>query len=530
MALAAMTAAIGAAEALVAAPGGFRADVIVPALIEAERYAAANRGQVFLSGAAATRSPGDEIGDADYSLEFHAPTPNVHARALADKIQKRLAPKAEQSPPLDRVVQVQTQIFNVKIAIIINRQHIVTFHLLPRAAAGGGTTRIADAIRAERIPGQWDSSVTMLAFGPELLLAQVYGVLCDPTAAANWASFSANERRLRARLLQRAWGRSKRGGADDPKVPLSEKPAREPEPCFGGTTDGPDLAGWGSIEPADIAALDREEGISASKEPGTFPVSGGAAAKPEISPAVAARLVRLILLEYAGPSRILVGEHAVDWRREPRRIQFVANESLGAEEETLRRLLIPGLSAGYELSAHQHDLFLPSDPRLRRLTLTLVRRDTGQRRALVDVFNLPQYTLCPFFMAPHPGAAKRTGGEVALPIGTLPLVLRLLVAELWYLRVLSRIGRLPPGRLDADISDVLESIRVAGKKLDLRLLGRGKERAPEFSHVFPPTAEWYAGRVVDEALMSKRAQLKAGAIRRAPPYYPLRTKHRAKDG
>jgi hypothetical protein len=194
---------------------------------------------------------------------------------------------------------------------------------------------------------------------------------------------------------------------------------------------------------------------------------------------------------------------------------------LGDEEEALRRALAPELAAGHELTARTHDPHLPVDPRLRRLTLSLVQVETGARRPLVDVYNLPQYALCPFFTAHHPGAEQR------LQIGTLPLVMRILLADLWTILLLRRAGRLKPGVAAAAAADTLDSIRVAGRKLDLRLVGRAGPRKsdpplvlPDFALVFPTEGRWYAGRVLSEELAAKRAMLRS--TRRAGNFYPLR--------
>ncbi len=244
---------------------------------------------------------------------------------------------------------------------------------------------------------------------------------------------------------------------------------------------------------------------------------------PAVAPVVASRLLKLALESYAGPGRILVGEAAVDWKAAPRRLAFVADGTLGEEEEALRRALAPGLSPQYTLEGRVHDAHLPVDPRLRRLTISAVSAETGLRRPLVDVYNISQYSLCPFFEAHHSGADR------ILRIGTLPLVMRVLTAEFWVVLLLRRAGKLNEGSASSALADTLEAVRVAGKKLDLRLLGKpGKrgsdppERLPDYGMVFPSEGKWYAGRVVDEVIAAKKAALKAREIRRAGNYYPLK--------
>jgi len=610
---------------------------LIPALRAVERYVAGKQGEVYLSGETAERAL---LGEPrEHPLSLHAPVPNTHARAIAQIVQKEAGGG---ETPLTKVVKVRTLIFNELVAVSLGTQELVRIALLPRASGA----RTADIIQASPVPAAWATGATLSAFGPELVLVQVYGEMCDPARSEGWARAAETERFLRAKLLKQAWG----GGGDvgilagDPyteggssfahgdarycltkllpltaelpvvsvrvadlawvveesselpdgrrleradlaapillgeagarlvtldgfhrlaaamRAGLETLPARhvpaamlesvrlaEPEPrcpcALGGTgplpDDPDDRAAWGSTTPPHLEALALYEG---GEE--TVFVAGGVAANggrprgfgsrqtrgssvalsqaPKVAPVVASRLLKRALTDYAGGSgRVLVGDAAVDWKAAPRRLAFIAPGALGDEEEALRRALAPELAAGYELTSKTHDLQLPVDPRLRRLTLSVIQLETGARRPLIDVYNLPQYVLCPFFTAHHPGADQR------LQIGTLPLVMRLLLADLWTVLILRRAGRLQPGVAAAAAADTLDSIRVAGRKLDLRLVGKLNPRKsgsplvlPDYALVFPTEGRWYAGRVLSEELAAKRAML--GSSRRAGNYYPTR--------
>lgn len=504
---------------------------LVPALEEVEKYVAASR-EVFVSGASAETylastlncAECSEPGPSDYSLELHAPVPNRHARAIADSIQKRYGGGGgSKTIEFADLVQVMTVVYDQILQISLGSRVVARVSLLPRVAG----LRSADVIKPFMAKARWARGAMVRCFKPGLVLSDIYGGMCDPGRVGDWALLAERERAIRRHTIDSFWEkrgetppRKRRGGGDGPAPPLGGGPAEDarmedglaPDDSHILPSDPDERAAWGSIGPSDMAAITGGE------------ARRGARRRDIVAPVVASRLLQLALTSYAsGAGRILVGEAAVDWKAAPRRLAFVAGGVLGEEEEALRRALAPGVSPQYTLEARVHEPHMPNDGRLRRLTLSVVSSESGARRPIVDVYNCAQYMLCPFFEAHHPGADR------ILKIGTLPLVMRVIVSEVWVITLLTRAGKLKEGAGSAALSDAVEALRVAGKKLDLRLVGKpGKkvgdppERLPAYELVFPTEGRWYAGRAINEAQAAKAAAQKSREARRTGNYFPVR--------
>ena len=108
----------------------------------------------------------------------------------------------------------------------------------------------------------------------------------------------------------------------------------------------------------------------------------------------------------AGPDRVLIGRGAlaIAAREDPRdeRIQVISVSPLEAEARAVASL---GKERGFEVQWTVNDPKVPTDPRLRRLTLYLVAE--GRREPIMDVFNAAEYELVPYLTA---GAASVSGG------------------------------------------------------------------------------------------------------------------------
>jgi hypothetical protein len=524
-----LDAAISEAERTVTRRDRFH---LVPALEEVEKYVAASR-EVFVSGVSAetylantlNRSERSEPDPSDYSLELHAPVPNRHARAIADSIQKRYGGGGESKTiEFANLVQVMTVVYDQILQISLGSRVVARVSLLPRVAG----LRSADVIKPFMAKARWAKGVTVRCFNPDLVLSNIYGGMCDPGRVGDWALLAERERAIRRHTIDALWGkkgetppRRRRGGDGGPAPRLGGGlaggrealgRARDDREVWFLPSDPDERAAWGSVGPSDMGAITGGEERRSARR------------RDVVAPVVASRLLQLALASYAsGAGRILVGEAAVDWKAAPRRLAFVAGGVLGEEEEALRRALAPGVSPQYTLEARVHEPHMPNDGRLRRLTLSVVSSESGARRPLVDVYNCAQYMLCPFFEAHHPGA------DQILKIGTLPLVMRVVVSEMWVITLLTRAGKLKEGAGSAALSDAVEALRVAGKKLDLRLVGKpGKkvgdppERLPAYELVFPTEGRWYAGRAINEAQAAKAAAQKSREARRTGNYFPVR--------
>lgn len=221
---------------------------------------------------------------------------------------------------------------------------------------------------------------------------------------------------------------------------------------------------------------------------GDATVGGAPAPRPPL-----ARLLREGFLP--GEGRVLVGGAGTG------RLQVATAAPLRDEEREVRRLLRqhePQANVQAVLNNPSH----PSDPRLRRMTLYLVRPGAA-RLPFLDLYNCAAYDLVPFVAHGVDGSMVR--------VGTPPVQARFLLIDRWVLRLLHQIGA---------VGDA-----YAQEQLDLRLLeyARVAERLPERP---PPDPAAYAGARVDEQLAAKREALRrrqAGPRRPFhPPFFPLR--------
>ncbi len=316
-----------------------------------------------------------------------------------------------------------------------------------RALAVHRGARAADVVVPSRRPARYARDAAgrpleLLCMGPEIQLMDVYAALADPSRAADWPALLEEEEGLRALF-------------------------------FGEVGDK-------------VAAA----------------VGGGAAGRP--APPAAA-LAEALLAEYVPRTgHALVGSRALaaaaGAQRGRGRLQVVTENDFADEEKDVARV---ARRLGLRVEATVNDPRLPTDERLRRMTVYLV----GERREpVLDVYNAAAHRLVAF----SPGAGGRP------PLGSPFVLLRFLLVDAWTIQLLLRMGAVAAPFARQVLGETVRDFGAAARAY------RAAREAGDFEAVFPAH---FVGRFVDPAIAAKRERHRAGSgpgRRFYPPYYPAK--------
>lgn len=431
----------------------------VPFFKEAERFAAENG--LVIGGEAATRLLlGGPDDPPPLTLDsFQCDFYSGHAVAHA----RALGDAAHAVDPegLGHYTAVLAKVAGHSYEVAVDGRPLFTVTALP-AHRGVQTAKVV--IPTER-PAQFARDaggrpLRVACMGPEIQLMRVYATLCDPGQADAWGRLLETEASLRA-----LHGREAR-------AKIAEAVAR---------------------------------------------AAGGAAGGGR------ARFMRAVYESYAaGPDRVLVGPAALALLRGRgadlgARLQVVAAGSLEAEAQELAALAKRhGLDAQWAVN----DPKIPTDPRLRRLTLYLAE---GRRREpLLDVFNAAGHELVPYAKL---GGSSGGGGDGGggwqpprLKVGTPFAIMRFRLADMWTVQVLMQMGAVEAGYARGLLHGMLADFEAAAAHYEQALAGGA---APE--QLLPVTA--YVGRLEDAGLALRRAAQNQPKPRFYPPYYPAASRH-----
>ena len=150
--------------------------------------------------------------------------------------------------------------------------------------------------------------------------------------------------------------------------------------------------------------------------------AAGAAARAPSSSGSLTKLRQRIIDEFIpGPGRVQIGQAAVTGERGAAncgRLQVISSEDLDVEAAAVIAL---GAGTGYTLASHTEDPKLPSNVRLRRLSIYV--QGTQNRTPLIDIYNCAQFELVPFVQY----ANCRTATSFVL--------MRFLLIDLWFTRL-----------------------------------------------------------------------------------------------
>lgn len=435
----------------------------------AEEYAHAHG--MIVGGAAATRLlRGDPPGPSDYYYELYSDNALTDARALADLLYS-LDPEG-----LAHYTTMSTRVPRKEFEIAVDERPL----FLVKALAVHRGARAADIVVPSLRPASFaldakGEPLVLQCMGPEIQLIDMYSALTDPSRAGEWGGLIAAEEKLRALFEEEVKGKIE-------------------EALSGGdTTGGNDIivntTGGGSVSDL-IAALLQDY----------VPRSGHA------------------LIGALG-AQVLAGTPG---KKAPGRLQLVTANTFQEEEKAV--LQIAG-RMGYNVQSTRNEPKVPTDDRLRRMTMYVIR--PGERREpFLDIYNSGDYQLVAYL----PGKRSVKGGRARkkapppkslpplgdLPVGTPFTVLRFLLVDAWTIQLLYRMDVTSPHYTRQVLREIVADFSTAA---DAYLKSR---KAEEFGKIFPDD---YIGRFQDPIIHAKRErhQGSRGPRQRQtyfPPYYP----------
>lgn len=417
---------------------------------------------------------GEPLGHDDTTYDVYSVSARRDAWALADAFHA-LAPEG-----LGRYAKATTKRADAEFIVTVDGRDLFRVHAL---AVHRGA-RIADIIAPTPRPAAFARAakgrrkgkpLALGCMGPEIQLLAVYACLADPSRAGEWPSAIGAEVHLRAMFDKGI--RRKIGAIVGGRPPPARRPAQLIEALL---REYVPRVGHVVVGSYAVAALRGAEGGRADRSRGR-----GAG--------------------WQKPSR----------GARPRRLQVVATAPLKEEEEKIRQV---AARLGFEVQSTTNAARIPSDPDLRRLTMYVVR--PGERRvSFIDVYDAGARELVPF----------ASGGGGHLPpdayVGTPYVVLRFLLADIWTILLLNRMGAASADFANRVLGEMLGEVEAVAAAL-VRLKAAG-----EFAAIFPTRDDDYVGRHVDPATggkrEAKRERKKAKAAgRRAffPPYYAAKEK------
>jgi hypothetical protein len=375
---------------------------------------------------------------------------------------------------LGHYTTVITKVTDYLLTVAVDGRDLFTVTSLPPYRG----IRLVDIVNPSTRPAQFakDSNgapLRLLCTGPELQLIGVYMMLCNPAKAANWGELLETEASLRGLFGQEIHAK---------------------------------------IEAA-IARV------------------GGAARLSAAEP-----LYRILRDKYAaGPSRVLIGPAAIALLTGKsvvgeERLQVITAGRLDGDAQEIVEL---AKAAGVEVAWKIDDPKIPTDPRLRRMTVHAV---LGRRREpILDVYNSAAFDLVPYVTlasaALWPGAASRRGGRArrekapatsgppaTLKIGTPFVLMRYRLIDMWTLQVLMQMGIINAGFAKTTLNGMLSGYNAAAAHYESMLASAAHDPAGASHQLIPLTA--YIGRLEDPELALKRAAQSRTGARFHPPYLP----------
>lgn len=461
------------------------------AFLEAGERCAAKRGSgLIVGGAAATRllldPPGAPPGLDDFQYDFYGDGGRAQQRA------RELGDAAFAADPdgLGHYTAVTWKVPGARLAVAVDGRDLFTVTALPVHRGVHTADVVIPSTRPARFArDESGAPLRLRCMPPSVQLMDAYATLCNPGRASAWGATLATEAALRALFLGEA------------------------------------------AEQISSAVQARRGGAEAA---------GGA------DDAAGPRLGRALREYAASPGRVLVGPVAIGLLAgapaPPRaRLQVVAAAPLEAEETEIRAI---AARAGAEVYCTVNDPKIPTDPRLRRMTVHVaVGRD--RREPVLDVFNAAGHELVPYASAAavlagrgatggrrstsrrrpgdgHPGDGRADGAAwatleqapAALKIGTPFVLLRLRLADMWTMQVLLRMGAVSAEYARGVLHEMLGDYRAAAAVCDAGL--RRAESDPDAAAALLLPASAYVGRGEDADLALKRE----AQGRFPPPYFP----------
>ena len=301
---------------------------------------------------------------------------------------------------------------------------------------------------------------------PELILIDTYAGLCSPARAGEWAELFATRRSLNMILVGSG---NVKGGRD----------RRDRRDRRDGKHRGKSIKKrHGKHEQS------HEHDRQRCREHHDQPVD-------EIDKLICDELIR-------SAENAVVGSFATDGEVAVR-LQVVTARSLDDVRKSI--MSVAGSRRG-DITAPTNDPLVPGDPRLRRMTV--YRSSSGGKVAIADVYNAGEHELIPTRGSTDaPAGASPRVKEEHGRVGTLVLVLRFILIDLWTIRVLRRSGvvgsdRRSPCNLEKyhlcqymSVSDRLDAVLA-------------NPDTSEWGAEFPSSSACFIGKWIDPALANSR--------------------------
>jgi hypothetical protein len=487
----------------------------------AERFAAENG--LIVGGAAATRlllgDPGrpsapPPLGLDSFQYDFYSGRAPAHARALGDAMYE-LDPQG-----LGHYTTVITKVPGSLLAVAVDGRDLFTITALPVHRG----VRTAEIVIPTPRPAQFATKgsapalpLQLACMGPEIQLMGLYTSLCNPGLAGEWSELLATEASLRA-----LFGREIR-------AKITEAVSRAESPRVGGAA-----------------------------RRGAF-------------------FRRLYEKYVTGADRVLVGSAAEailagrPLRLEDERIQVVSASPLDAEGREIAAL---AKAEGLEVQMTTNDPRVPTDPRLRRLTVSLTEGRGGRREPILDVYNAAAHELIPYVTAGALGGAQAAGPQAlggrrgkrqhfrrerepsaspqpqsqpqpqpqsqpqpqqspprgsapgwhppaALKVGTPFVLMRFRLADMWTMQVLMRMGVVNAAYGSSTLHEMLAGYEAAAGLYEriLATAAANPESVEAAAAQLLPLS-LYVGRFEDPGLALRREALGRAGVRFYPPYLP----------
>jgi len=375
---------------------------------------------------------------------------------------------------LGHYTTVLTKVTDYLLAVAVDGRDLFTITSLPRHRG----VKTADVVIPSSRPAQFakdndGNPLQLLCMGPEIQLMNIYADICNPGNAGDWLELLETEEKLRQLFFREIKA----------KITLAVKRAT-----------------GGSHETTN-------------------------------------RLIHALQEKYiTGPGKVVIGPLAIALiaGKEPAandRLQVVTAQSL---EDEARKIAAVALTVGVEVQWTLNDPKIPTDARMRRLT---VYAQTGKRRTpVLDVYNAANYEAVPFITLGQlrkPSNVLGSGSDVIvtggrdrrnrnsprrfkapaeLKIGTPFTLMRFRLADMWTIQILMQMDAIGPEYANRILLDMLDGYDIVAKHYT--------NISPEL--LLPKSS--YIGRLEDSALALKRAAQNTRGRRFHPPYLPAQRK------
>lgn len=460
-----------------------------PFIEAAERFAADNG--LIVGGPAATRlllgDPENPAAPPPVALDsFQYDFYSGHAPAQARALGDAMY---ELDPEgLGHYVTVLTKVTGYYLSVAVDGRDLFTVTALPTHRGVKTADVVIPSYRPAQFAGSAGEPLKLACMGPEIQLMGLYAALCNPGKASTWGNLLVTEASLRA-LFRR-----------EIRAKIAE-------------------------------AVARTEARTGGRDP----------RRGRFFHALYDKFV-------SGADRVLIGPGALSLLRGEapgeERVQVVTVSPLESEAREVAEI---AKKEGLEVQWTTNDPKIPTDPRLRRLTIYLTEGRGARREPVMDIYNAAAHELVPYTTAGAVAPRRVTGGRrhrdrrearppghdrprgparppaewlppATLKVGTPFVLMRFRLADMWTIQVLMRMGAVNPGYGKEVLQEMLADYETAAAYYEKVLAEAQTDTERAAARLLPQAS--YVGRLEEPDLALKRAALGRAGARFYPPYLP----------